>query len=245
MSDEARLAKAKRNLAIMEAEKADGRDDGALHFFMAMTYAPLGKKHEAIRSMERALEFFEKENYNHHLIPEGYLFLAKLTIETGDHDASIRRLAMVESLVEDSPQHNFLMGILYQKMEKHREALRVFQKLAGKDYAPMLFPTDPLPTASELLLHIAYSLYCLNDHRQALALINASAPQGANIRKSWEWIGTKAYAFNNKELAAVAFETALRFGTIEAASWKSLAAVYKSRGFSQKAEECLTHAAVR
>ena len=148
MSDEARVAKARRNLAIMEAEKAEGRDDGALHFFMAVTYAPLGKRQEGIRSMESALEFFEKENYNHHLIPEGYLFLARLSFELKDFDRSIRYLARVESLVEGSPQHNFLMGILYQKMGKHREALRVFRKLSGRELRrPCFSPRNlcPLP----------------------------------------------------------------------------------------------------
>jgi glycosyltransferase involved in cell wall biosynthesis len=238
MSEEARVAKAVRNLEIMEKERAEGRDDGALHFFMAVTYAPLGKRLQAVLSMEKALECFEKENYNHHLIPEGYLLLARLAFEMEDHDRCTRCLARVESLVEGSPQHNFLMGILYQRMEKHREALRVFQKLFGKNYVPMLFPTEALPTHGELLLHMAYSRYCMNERREALELINASAPQGAAAGKSWEWLGTKAYIFGNMELAAVAFETAQRFGKLEPASWGNLAAVYRLRGFAQKAEEC-------
>ena len=195
--------------------------------------------------MENALECFERENYNHHLIPEGYLFLAKLSFETGDCDKSIRHLAMVESLVEGSPQHNFIMAILYQRMGKHREALRMLRKLPEKDYTPMLFPTEPLPTPSELLLHMAYSRYCIDEHREALELINASAPPGADMHKSWEWIGRKAYLFDNIELAAIAFETAQRFGMLDKASWESLAAIYKSKGFARKAEECLMRAACR
>ena len=245
MSEEARMAKAIRNLAILEREKAEGRDDGALHFFMAVTSAPLGKRQEAIRSMENALERFERENYNHHLIPEGYLFLARVSFEMEEYDRCIRYLAVAASLVEGSPLHNFLMGILYQRMGKHREALRVFRKLSGKNYAPMLFPTEPLPNANELLLHMAFSQYCMNERQSALELINASAPQRADAGKSWEWMGTKAFVFKNMELAALAFETALRFGMLEPASWESLAAVYKLRGFSRKAEECLMRAAGR
>jgi glycosyltransferase involved in cell wall biosynthesis len=244
MSEEARVAKAIRNLAIMEKEKAEGRDDGALHFFMAVTYGPLGKRREAIHSMESALECFEKENYNHHLIPEGYLFLAKVSFELEDYDRCIRCLARVEGLVESSPQHNFLMGILYQKMGKHREALRVLGKLFGQDYAPILYPTEPLPTHTELLLHMAYSLHGLNERAKALELINASAREKTDIPKSWEWLGTKAFALKNMELAAVAFETALRLGRIEPASWENLAAVYRSKGFSRKAEECMMHAGI-
>ncbi len=241
MSQEIRMAKAKRNLSIMERERAEGRDDGALHFFMAMTRAPLGEQQEAIRSMETALERFEQENYNHHLIPEGYLFLARLGFEMEDYSKSVRYLAMVRSLVDGSPSHNFPIGILYQRMEKHREAIEAFRQVCGKNYAPALFPTHPLPNPSELLLHMAYSLYCMKDRREALKLINASAPQESEVGRSWEWMGTKAFLFENMELAAIAFETALRYGVLEPASWERLAAVYNHQGFLQKAEKCLEH----
>jgi len=242
-TDEVRLAKAWRNLAIMEKERAEGRDDGAIHFFMAVTYAPLKKRREAIRSMEKALERFDKENYNHHLIPEGYLFLAKVSFEMEDYERSVRYLAKVGSLIEGSPHHNFLMGILYQRMGKHREALRVFRNVSGKSYVPILFPTEPLPNSNELLLHMAYSFYCMNERQKALQLINASPPQRSGIGKSWEWLGTKAFVFKNMDLAVVAFETAMRFGMLEPVSWGRLAAIYNQRGFSQKAEECLVRAA--
>jgi tetratricopeptide (TPR) repeat protein len=212
---------------------------------MAVTYAPLGKQQEAICSMEKALERFEKENYNLHLIPEGYLILAKLSFEMEDYERSVRYLARVRSLVNGSPAHNFNMGIIYQRMGKHREALEVFRQVSGKNYAPMLFSTEPLPNPRELLLEMAYSHYCMNERREALELINASAPHGIDAGKSWEWIGTKAFVFNNMELAAVAFETALRFDTLEPANWERLAAVYKLRGFSRKAEECLMRATGR
>jgi glycosyltransferase involved in cell wall biosynthesis len=245
MNQEIRMAKARRNLAIMDRERAEGRDDGPLHFFMAMTRAPLDKRQEAVRSMETALERFEEEDHNHNLIPEGYLFLARVGFEMGDYKKSLRCLAIVRSLVGGSPSHNFHMGILYQGMEKHREALEVFQQVSGKNYAPSLFPTQPLPNSSELLLHMAYSFYCMKDRRKALKLINASAPHGAEVGKSWEWLGTKAFLLKNMGFAAIAFETALRFGMLEPAGWKRLAAIYKLQGFSQKARECLAHATGR
>ena len=43
-------------------------------------------------------------------------------------------------------------------------------------------------------------------------------------------------------LAAVAFETALRFGALEPVSWERLGAIYEQRGFSEKARECLMRA---
>jgi hypothetical protein len=75
-------------------------------------------------------------------------------------------------------------------------------------------------------------------------LINASAPQGGGpeLGKSWEWLGTKAFLFENIELAQIALETALRFSALEPQSWGRLGAIYKLRGFSEKAQECLTHA---
>jgi len=244
MTEETRLAKARRNLAIMERERAEGRDDGGLHFFLALIYAPLGRRQEAIRSMEAALERFEKENYNHHLIPEGYLFLARVSFEMEEYGRCVRYLAMTRSLVEGNPLHNFHMGIIYQRMGKHMEAIEVLKEVCGKKYVPNLFPTQPLPGDSELLLHMAYSLYCMNDRQSALKLINASTPRGAGpeLGRSWEWLGTKAFLFENIALAQIALETALRFGPLEPQSWERLGAIYKQRGFLQKAQECLTHA---
>ena len=242
VDEKTRMAKNRRNLAIMERERADGRDDGALHFFLAVTYAPLGMRQEAVVSMEKALERFEIEQSNPSLIPEGYLVLAKLAFEVEDYDRCTHYLSIVRSLVKGSPAHNFNMGIIYQRMGKHREALEVFREVSGQDYTPVIFATDPLPNPRELLLHMAYSWYCLDRHREALELINASAPQGIGACKSWEWMGTKAFIFGNVELAAVAFETAMRHGTLQPASWQHLAAVYKQKGFSRKAEECLLRA---
>src|SRR5208337_3680653 len=218
MNEQIRMAKAWRNLAILERERAEGRDDGALHFFLAMISAPLGKRKEAIGSMEKALERFKKEYYNHYLIPEGYLFLARTSFEMEEYDRCIRYLAVAKSLAGGNPLHNFQIGIIYQRLGKHREALEVFREVSGKAYVPNLFPTQPLPNPSELLLHMAYSLYCMNDLQNALKLINASSPKGPEVGKSWEWLGTKAFVLENMGLATVAFETALRYGALEPGS---------------------------
>ena len=239
---EVRMAKAWRNLAIMEKERSEGRDDGGLHFFLAVTYAPLGKRKEAILSMEAALERLEKENYNHHLIPEGYLFLAKVSLEMGDQERSVRYLDTAMSLVNGNPLHNFEIGIICQRMGRHGEALKAFKIVSGGKHNPGLFPTKPLPSDSEMLLHMAYSFYCVNDRENALKAINASAPGGQEIGKSWEWLGTKAFLLENTRLATIAYETALRFGTLGPASWERLGTSYKLGGFSEKAKECFLRA---
>ncbi len=239
MTEEIRMAKAKRNLEILERERASGGDSGGVYFFLALTHAPLGNKEEAIRCMERALQRFERENYNHHLIPEGYLFLARVSYEMEDFDRCLRYIAKAGSLVDGSPQHNFHIGIIYQRLSKHSEAIDSFRKVAGKKYVPNLFPTQPLPNDSELCLHIAYSYYCLKDLPKALEQIRASAHREPELGRSWEWLGVKAFAFKNFPLAQLAFETATRFGNLEPRSWQFLAKIYESRGFSGKATECL------
>jgi glycosyltransferase involved in cell wall biosynthesis len=237
-----RTAKAWRNVAIMEKERAEGRDDGALHFFLAVTYGPLGKREEAAKSMEAALECFEKEYYNHHLIPEGYLFLAKLSFDMEEHDRCLRYLAKARSLVNGNPLHNFELGIICQRIGRHHEALEYFGEVSGKKYVPGLFPTKPLPAHSELLLLMAYSFYCIKDYKNVLKSINASVPQGTKVGKSWEWLATRAFLLQNMKLAALAYETALGFGALEPASWKRLGDIYKLGGFPQKAQECFLRA---
>ncbi len=242
MTEEIRFAKAKRNLEILERERAAGKDHGGLYFFLALTHAPMGNREEAISCMEAALERFEKEHYNHHLIPEGYLFLARTSFENNEPDKCLRWLTKAASVAVASPLHNFQIGIIYQRLGKHLEALNSFRRVSGKEYVPGLFPTQPLPNLTEILLHMAYSCYCMNDRPGALKLIQASAGEGGDTGKSWEWIATKAFAFRNIGLAQLAFETALRFGDLEPRSWEHLASLYQDRGFSDKSEECLLKA---
>lgn len=239
MTHEIRMAKAMRNLALMEKMRAQGSEDGGMYFFLALTYAPLGRRPEAMECMAEALERFERESYNHHLIPEAHLFQAKVAFEMGDHDKCIRHLAVMGCLAGENPLYNYHMGILYQRMGNHRQAVEVLKKVCGKGYVPNLFPTQPLPQDSELFLHIAYSLYCMNEQKGALELINSST---VGRGRSWEWLATKAYSYQNLGLAHIAFEAALRFGEIEPQSWARLGAVYKMRGYSEKARECFTRA---
>jgi glycosyltransferase involved in cell wall biosynthesis len=239
MTDEARLAKALRNMTMMEKERAENREDAGLLFSLALTYSPLGRREDAFECMREALERFEKESFNHHLIPEGYLFLAKLAYEMGDYDQSVRKLAVVKSLVVANPLHNYQMGLLYQQMGRHREAVDSLRNVLGKKYIPNLYPTHPLPNQEELLLYIAYSLYFVNDQKGALELINSSK---AGPCRSWEWIGTRAFTFKNIGLAHIALETALRYGEIEPVSWARLGAIYKLRGYVDKAKRCFERA---
>jgi tetratricopeptide (TPR) repeat protein len=239
MDDETKFAKARRNLAILKKEVEQGGDHGGLYFFLAMTHEPLGDKEEAVRCMNAALERFEKEYYNHHLIPEGYLFLAKVVNEMGDPDHALRCLIKAQSLVNGSPSHNVRIGNLYQALGKHTQAISCFKEALGKKSEPNLFPSQPLPSGAEILLHIAYSLLCRKDRQNALNLINASAGSGSDTRLSWEWLGLRAYSLKNPELALFAFETARRLGGLSPQSWKALGKIYTESGFFQKAEECM------
>lgn len=239
MTQEARIAKAKRNLDILERQREEGGDSGALYFFLATTHSAVGDKQKAVRYMELALERSHQEYYNQHLIPEGYLFLARTDFELGNRDGALRYLTKARSLVDGSPQHNFHMGILYQRLDRHREAISCLRQALGKSSVTGLFPTHPLPGDSETMLHIAYSLFCCNERQHAMKTLNASVGPNFDLRRSWEWLGVKSFAFKNMDLAQFSFENALRLGGLEAESWRALGKLYEMRGFSHKAEECL------
>lgn len=242
MTLEVRRAKAARNLEILERERQNGANYGSLYFYLSLTHASLEHRDEAIRCMETALDKLQRENLDSHLIPEGYLFLARITLEMDDRDKCLRYLTKVGSLIDGSPLHNYQAGLLYQRLGRHTDAVACLTKVSGKSYAPNLFPTQALPSGQELLLHMAYSLYCGNDRQGALKLIRESAPDESQIGKSWEWMGVKAFVSQNMPLAQLAFETAIRFGDLEPRSWEFLASIYKLRGFDQKARECLQKA---
>jgi tetratricopeptide (TPR) repeat protein len=242
MDEETMIAKARRNLAILERERAEGGDHSGLYFFLALTHAPLGNKEEALHCMEAALERLAKENQNHHLIPEGYLFLANLSFQMKDAGRCLSSLLKAQSIADGNPGQNFRIGILYQKLGKHMEAVQAFRKTCGRKHSPDYFPSQALPAESERLLYMAYSLYCMNRRQEVLDLVNASAAKGCSPGKSWEWLGAKAFEFKNIGLALVALETAGRFIDLKPQSWANLALIYRLRGLSNKSEECLKKA---
>ncbi len=239
---EATIAKARRNLAILEKERADGGDHGGLYFFLAMTHAPLGNREEARHCMEAALERFEKENRRHHLIPEGYLFLAGLHLQMDDAHGCLSSLIKAQNLVDGNPSHNYQIGVFYQKLGKHVEAVESFRRVLGRKPSPDYFPRHPLPNEGEILLHMAYSFYCLNRREDVLKLVNASVRHGCSPGKSWEWLGEKAFELKNPGLAQLAYETAARFIDLKPKSLADLASIYKLRGLAEKSAECLKRA---
>jgi len=236
MTPEMRRAKAKRNLAMLESERARGGEYSGIYFYLSLTHASLGDKQAAINCMLKSLELLNKEGVYNYLVPEGYIFLGKLCQEKGDIDSGIRYLIKAKSLINGNPSQNYQIGILFQRMGRHAEAINCFHEVRGNGYKPDLYPTHVPPDQSEIFLHMAYSNYCVNDRPKALQLIQASRMDPA---RSWEWMGRKALVCQNMGFAQLAFETAMRLGEMEPRSWAHLASIYKLRGFSEKAEQCL------
>lgn len=241
MTPEMRRAKALRNLAMLERERDRGCEYSGVYFYLSITHASLGNTEEAKQCMLKSLDLLNKENVYNYLIPEGYIFLAKLSQETNDFESGIRYLIKAGSFVNGSPSHNYEIGILFQRMGRHDLAINCFQKAGSGNYSPELFPTQAPPDSKEILLHMAYSHFCRNDSRNALKLIQESTNTTGDSVRSWEWMGRKALAFENLPLAQLAFETAQRFGDMEPRSWAHLASIYRMRGFSEKAGACLKH----
>ncbi|MEN6438427.1 MAG: glycosyltransferase [Syntrophobacter sp.] len=241
MTPEMRKAKARRNLAMLERERDKGGEYSGVYFYLSITHASLGDLAEAKSCMLKALDLLNREDLYNYLIPEGYIFLAKLSQETNDVENGIRYLVKAKSFVNGSPSHNYQIGILFQRMGRHDQAINCFREAGSGNYTPELFPTQSPPDTKEVLLHMAYSHFCRNDNRTALKLIQESVMAGGSPAGSWEWMGRKALAFENLSLAQTAFETAQRFGEMEPRSWAHLASIYKMRGFREKAEECLRH----
>ncbi len=238
---EMRRAKARRNLLMLERERDRGGEYSGVYFYLSITHASLGSMEEAKACMLKALELMNRENLYNYLVPEGYIFLAKLSQETNDFENGVRYLIKAKSFVNGSPSHSYQIGILFQRMGRHDHAINCFREAGSGNYTAELFPTQSPPDPKEILLHTAYSHFCKNDNKSALRLIQESVTAGGDSAGSWEWMGRKALAFENIALAQTAFETAQRFGDMEPRSWAHLASIYRMRGFHEKAEACLRH----
>ena len=85
-------------------------------------------------------------------------YLAKLGFELEDYDRSRGCLARVRALSSGIAQHSFNMGIIYQKMGRHREAIEMFRQVSGKkSYSPAFSPRVlcPIPSSCSFIRLIA------------------------------------------------------------------------------------------
>ncbi len=241
-----------RNLALMEKELSEGREDEQIQFYLAFSYDHLGMGDRAAKAMEKAITHMEKkgqclsgEQQKHTdfsaFILEAFLFLARLYKKKGDVNSALRYLVKAHALAEkdeENAQTFFRLGLSYQGLHKHQQSLACFLKtLTGKD-ARGYFPLPAPPPNGKVLIYMAYSFICMKQTDKAEECMRKAWEQGVGRCESWEQLGLMAIQDGEMELSFQAYETARHTGELSADGYCNLGLLYDKQGAVQKAIDC-------
>lgn len=248
--------KVRRNLALLEKEREEGRNDEHIWFYLALSYDHLGLEVQAAQAMEKALAHMEREQRERTLqmqkntdflpfIMEAGLFLARIYAKTGESASSLRHLikanALAERNAEDS-QSFFRLGGLFQHIHRHELALSCYMKaIAGKSQTGY-FPSPAPPPEREILVDMAYSFMSLNKRDAALGCIQRAWELGLEPCLGWEQLGLSALREGALKLSLEFYESALHTGNLSADGFCNLALLYDKQGMSAKAIQCYSEA---
>ncbi len=216
------LGKERRNLAIMEKEIAEGRDDEQIHFSMAIIHRNLGNIDGALASMEKALVHLERQVPR---TPEGYaaadlrpcveayLFLASLHAQRGERQQALRYLARADVMTRDDAYSHVRIASRLQDLQQHFPAVESFKRALHGKVSFGFHPSGPMPERREILFSMALSLLCMNRRAEALEVLAEAGKSGPAAHELWERVGFRMLGWRRWELAREAFETALALGT--------------------------------
>jgi glycosyltransferase involved in cell wall biosynthesis/SAM-dependent methyltransferase len=136
--EDARRAKARRNLDILKAEVEDGHETANRYFFMAMACMGIQDYAQCLHYLGRAREKRTDEDWLHYSFTVSTDCLLRL--ERIEEAAS--EVARGISLFRDSPLLHYFQGLVRMKQGRYDDAATAFQRAAS---LPLKIDTYPAP----------------------------------------------------------------------------------------------------
>lgn len=245
------LQKIRRNLAILEKERADGRNDEQIHYYLALAHETLGRYGDAIAAMHAALVQLERRVHERpaatappmlESVTEGHLFLARNYLRQGATSSALRHLLKARATADEDANVCYRLGCLFQKLGRHQQALACFQQALTAESRVRFHPAEPTPAESDILVHVALSRFSLGKGTEAEEAIRRRDSLGFSRRESLERVGLMALQNREWELSLRAYQGAQQLGLLSPDSNSNLGLLYDKRGDTRKALECYSAA---
>lgn len=244
--------KIERNLALLEKERADGRDDAQIHYYLSLTCGSLDRYEEAIEHMQSALSRIERQTrqsigpharqLNLNAMMDIRFHLARFHCSLHSKRGALRHLAMAQALGGEDARCLFNLGLLYQKCEEPRKAILCFERALSSKASVSMFPAAPLPSPDRLLTHIAFGHLRLGEHRTAMDRLRQAFELARSPAEIWEFLAFTALKSEEWTIALQAYEAAVLSGEISGVGHYFLGFLYRQRGLNGKALEAFRKA---
>lgn len=238
------LGKVRRNLAILERELADGRDDEVVHFYLALSHEKLGDLDRAIAFMEKALVRLEapyRESTRKGLpitsTVEAHLHLARFHARAGQPDKAFVHTMEAQAAAPREAGFHLRLAGLYQIIRRHDKALECFEAARELPFAVGFQPSPTTPEPAVILVRTALSHLCIGRKDRAMECLRNATRLGMQASESWERLAFAALEAAETGVALLAFEMATETGPISDEGYNLLGGLYLARGFKTKATE--------
>ncbi len=242
------LEKTRRNLAILDKERLEGRDDEHVHYYRALAQEALGLFPQAVSSMERALVHLERRIHQRfgdnpspdlQSVLEGYLFLARNYHRLGEIPSARRNLLRANALADEDSNVSYRLGCMFQKLGLHLQALECFGKALSTGTRRVRFhPSDRLPPPATLHLHRAFSLFCMNRETEGLRALEEVSSRGISPCEMFEWLGLRALQGGEYQLSLQFYRAARQRGELSSDGLCNLGLIQAKLGDVCGALEC-------
>lgn len=231
--------KIQRNLAILEKELSEGRDDVLVHFYLALSYDHLGRAAEAISAMEKALDLMERKQVEGPIgkngeadispfVPEAYLLLADVYTKRGQTEKAVRHMTKASAFAANNAHVYHKLGDLYQEMGEHVRALALYGKALHGDQLVSVIPRKPL-IKGKVYVAMAFSAFCLKQEDLAREYLSYAWTLGVPVHEGWEELGHKAMDLKAFTSAMWAYKEASRNGELSADGLSNLGLLYSKQ----------------
>jgi glycosyltransferase involved in cell wall biosynthesis len=237
--------KLERNLALLEKERQDGRDDTFIHYYLSLTSESLGRHEDAIAHMQRALAAVQRQTresqgrysrqMNMNAMRDVHFHLARFFRRVNDNRAALRHVTMAQALAGEDARSLFNLGLLFQECGDPRKAIHCFERSREAKPIMSLFPAAPLPSLETLLAHIAFCHLRLREHDAAMVRLRQAEEVSSKPGEVWELLAFIALNAGEWSIALQAYESALYSGEISGAGYFFLGSLYQQRRLLGKA----------
>lgn len=240
------LGKLERNLALLQKEWREGRDDAFIHYYISLTSEDLGRLEEAREHMHRALEHLGKHmrllqgvvarKMNVKALMEAHFHLARMFRKSGEHRSALKHLTLAQALAGDDATSQFNLGAAYQILGHPSRAIKFFEGSLKAKPTLGLFPSAPLPPREKILVHIAFNHLRLKQYSTAMERMQEAWRLGFPPVDAWDLLGFLAVNCGEWTIALRAYESASACGELSESGCFFLGYLYQQRGMDRKAE---------
>lgn len=227
----ARVAKARRNLAILTEELREGKGSASQHFFMAMACIGMEDYRQCLEHLTRARQKRTDEDWLHF----SYSISTECLLRLEWMEDALAEITKGTRIFRDSPLLHYYLGLVCTRAGRFAEGAAAFQKALA---LPRRIDSYPIPPdlGTSILLQYGKALEKTGRTGDVLDVYQQALKSGTRQQAVHSALGIALLQTGRIDDAQLHLDRAREMSpTVDAALWESLAQVYLFQHNEEKA----------